>query len=57
MEEITNVQTPASSPLPKSPAKKTIVTAEDSIETITDLLAEMEEDELPVQTQTEVEAF
>jgi hypothetical protein len=56
MEEITNTQTPASSPSSK-PSKKPIVTAEDSIETITDLLAEMEEDELPIQTQTENNAF
>jgi hypothetical protein len=57
MEDITNAQTPASSPSAKLGAKKTTVTAEDSIETITDLLAEMEEDELPVQTQTEAEEF
>jgi hypothetical protein len=41
----------------KSPTRKPIVTAEDSIETITELLAEMEEDELPAQSQSEEEPF
>jgi hypothetical protein len=35
---------------PSSSTKKTFVTAEDSIETITELLLKMEEDELQVQT-------
>jgi hypothetical protein len=42
---------------PSSPMKKKIVTAEDSIETITELLAEMEEEELPVQSQPSTPAF
>jgi hypothetical protein len=37
--------------------EKTTITAEDSIETITELLAEMEEDELQVQTQPMEETF
>ncbi len=42
---------------PLSPTKKKIVTAEDYIETITELLAEMEEDELPVQSQPSMPTF
>jgi hypothetical protein len=57
MEDMTNAQPSVSSPSTRPTAKKTIVMAEDSIETITDLLAEMEEDELPVQMQTEVDTF
>jgi hypothetical protein len=55
MENNYDPQTPlAPSQSPKSPTKKPIVTAEDSIETIMDLL---EGDELAAQTQTETEAF
>jgi hypothetical protein len=51
-----NNSQPSSSP--SSPSKaKTIVTAKDSIETITDLLAELEEEELPVQTQPTLPPF
>jgi hypothetical protein len=60
MEELDNnppqTQTASKSPS-SSPSRKKIVTAEDSIETITELLAEMEEDELPVQTQPTMDTF
>lgn len=48
---------PTSGTTPSSPIKKTIVTADDSIETITEILAEMEEDKLPVQTQPSTDSF
>ncbi len=58
VDEIIDNNTSPPSSSPPSPSKaKTIVTAEDSIETITDLLVELEEEELPVQTQPNLPTF